>query len=95
MTLINEPKIGNWYESNDSQSFKVVNIDHKEKTIEIQFLDGSHDDIDFEVWNSWEAESIVPPEDWEGLCKDDRGNVDNRHEDADEAFGDYTEIKEY
>ncbi len=94
MTLMHEPKIGNWYESTDSLSFKVVDIDHKEKTIEIQFLDGSHDDIDFDVWNSWEAESIVPPQDWEGLCDDDRGARDNE-EDVDDTIGDYTEIKEY
>lgn len=94
MTLKHEPKIGNWYESTDSLSFKVVDIDHKEKTIEIQSLDGSHDDIDFDVWNSWEAESIVPPQDWEGLCDEDRGERDDQ-EDVDDTIGDYTEIKEY
>ena len=84
MSNKHEPKVGNWYETADSQSLKVVSVDEEAETIEIQYLDGAHEEIDFNVWNVWEVESIVPPKDWEGLCDDD-------HEDLDDPDNEYVD----
>ena len=65
------PKVGNWYESADSQSFRVVGVDEASATIEIQYLDGSLEDIDFDAWSGMNVEAIIPPKDWEGLCDED------------------------
>jgi len=66
-----DPKVGNWYETADSQSFRVVGVDEDSAIIEVQYLDGSLEDIDFDAWFEMEVETIVPPKDWQGLCDDD------------------------
>ena len=71
MTLNPKPIAGNWYETTESLSFKVINIDLDGAAIEIQFLDGAHEIIGFDVWNTWEVEPIIPPSDWEVLCDED------------------------
>lgn len=70
MSLIHDLKIGKWYENADSQSFKVIGVDEKNQTIEIQYLDGALDYIDFDAWHTMEVDPIVPPKDWEGLSDD-------------------------
>jgi len=107
MTLNHKPIAGNWYETTESLSFKVINIDHDGEAIEIQFLDGAHEIVGFDVWNTWEVEPIIPPSDWEGLCDEALGGVpdNNAMDDApvnDESWGEHddlmdedAEIKEY
>lgn len=86
MSRQHQPIIGHWYETADSKSLKVINIDDASGTIEIQYLDGAHHEIDFDIWNSWKVDSIVPPKDWEGLCDDDLG--DSLVDDSDDDFAD-------
>jgi len=87
MSIKHEPIVGNWYETADSQSLKVLHVDEDAESIEIQYLDGAHEEIDFGVWNAWEVESIVPPKDWEGLCDDDLDDSHNEFMD-DESVND-------
>ena len=107
MPIKPEPAIGNWYETADSLSFKVIHIDEGSETIEIQYLDGAHEEIDFDAWKTLEVESIVPPKDWEGLCNDDlddylnndymdnRSSNDESWDNEDELVDEDSEIKEY
>jgi hypothetical protein len=105
MSFTHEPVIGHWYETTESLSFKVTNVDHDGESIEIQYLDGAHAIIGFDTWNTWEVESIVPPRDWEGLCDDEESPEndylnDEARNDAswgenDEYVNEDSEIKEY
>ena len=107
MTFNHKPVTGNWYETTESLSFKVISVDYEGGAIEIQFLDGAHEIIGFDVWNTWEVESIVPPSDWEGLCDDDLDDLadttfieddsvnDASWDEHDDLVDEDAEIKEY
>lgn len=43
-----KPEIGEWYKDLQHRQFEVVAID--DDTIEIQYLDGDVEEIDFETW---------------------------------------------
>jgi hypothetical protein len=65
-----QPGIGNWYRQNGDALFEVVALDDDDGTIEIQYFDGTVEEMDIEDWTSqWEdgaLESAEPPEDWSG-----------------------------
>ena len=60
------PRIGDWYQSVGSDDFEIVAIDEEEATLEIQYFDGSVEEIDFDSWYEMEIQPIEPPEDWSG-----------------------------
>lgn len=71
-----EPVAGNWYHYPDkAQKFKVVDVDEESGDIELQYYDGTVDQIDFYIWGSLGAERVEEPEDWTGpmdsIDKDD------------------------
>lgn len=61
-----EPVIGNWYRRPGRPLFEVVAIDDDARTIEIQFFDGTVDEVDEEIWQRVYLESAEPPEDYSG-----------------------------
>jgi hypothetical protein len=65
-----QPGIGDWYRLNGGALFEVVALDDDDGTIEIQYFDGTVEEMDIEDWESqWEdgaLESAEPPEDWSG-----------------------------
>lgn len=76
------PAIGKWYLDNvDGQLFEIVAIDEDDGTIEIQFFDGSIEELEIDLWDEMELTSAAPPEDWSGpfddLEADDKADPDN------------------
>jgi hypothetical protein len=65
-----QPNIGSWYKITGSETFEVVAVDDDDGTIEIQYFDGTVEEMDIEDWDSqWEdgaIEAAEPPEDWTG-----------------------------
>jgi len=65
-----QPGIGDWYRLNGGALFEVVALDDDDGTIEIQYFDGTVEEMDIEDWESqWDdgaLESAEPPEDWTG-----------------------------
>ncbi|HEY2807927.1 MAG TPA: DUF6763 family protein [Steroidobacteraceae bacterium] len=65
-----QPGIGNWYRLDSSSLFEVVAYDDDDGTIEIQYFDGTVEEMDIEDWQAqWEdgaLESAEAPEDWSG-----------------------------
>lgn len=58
-----EPQVGHWYDSsNFPECFMVVDCD-KEDYIEVQYLDGELDKIDYETWDTLNPEEVAEPED--------------------------------
>jgi hypothetical protein len=85
-----KPTIGNWYRLQGSESFEVVAFDEDDGTIELQYFDGTVEEMDLEDWNaakeSGSLEEIEPPEDWTGSVdvdpeEDDVRNAMDRGED--------------
>lgn len=64
------PGIGEWYRRTGGDSFEVVAFDEDDGTIEIQYFDGTVEEMDTEDWDSQWAdralEAAEPPEDWSG-----------------------------
>lgn len=59
------PRVGHWYQDNDSQQlFEVVALDHDEGTVQVQYLDGEIADYDGEAWADLELSKAAEPEDW-------------------------------
>ena len=47
-----KPTIGNWYRIQGSESFEVVAFDEDDGTIELQYFDGTVEEMDLEDWNA-------------------------------------------
>lgn len=60
------PVIGNWYRRVNGALFEVVAVDEQDATVELQYFDGTIDEIDLETWPSLLIERVRAPEDWSG-----------------------------
>jgi hypothetical protein len=66
-----QPGIGDWYRQKEGGAlFEVVAFDDDDGTIEIQYFDGTVEEMDVDdweaQWNDGALESADPPEDWSG-----------------------------
>lgn len=84
-----QPSIGDWYRLRGGELFEVVAIDDEEGTIDIQYFDGTVEEMDREDWDEqWQdgvLEAAEAPEDWTGSVdvesdEDSRGS-DNVNDD--------------
>jgi uncharacterized protein DUF6763 len=78
-----KPTIGNWYRLQGSESFEVVAFDEDDGTIELQYFDGTVEEMDLEDWDaakeSGSLEEIEAPEDWTGSVDVDPEEDDVRN----------------
>jgi hypothetical protein len=62
------PGVGAWYRLNGGPPFEVVALDEDDGTIEVQYADGTLEELDREDWKSWcdehSLEAADPSEDW-------------------------------
>lgn len=90
----NEPIENEWYELADrGQAFWVVSADEDEDIIEIQYEDGSTEELDFEAWEALSPDPIETPTDWAGaydeLGEEDefaQGREESEEEEWEEPF---------
>ena len=97
-----KPSIGNWYRLQGSESFEVVAFDEDDGTIELQYFDGTVEEMDLVDWNAakegGQLEAVEAPEDWTGSVdvdpeEDDSGsatsygNDDDRRQSASKLEG--------
>ncbi len=65
-----QPSVGSWYRLDGSELFEVVAFDAEDGTIEIQYFDGTVEEMDVEDWEAHCDERAIeaadPPEDWSG-----------------------------
>lgn len=85
MTTITDPVIGRWYKDFENNlTFKVVAIDSKDETIDVQYANGDLGEYDNDAWYASTFDYIEDPEDWSApfdeLELDDLGYTDtDRH----------------
>jgi hypothetical protein len=81
-----KPAIGKWYRIQGGESFEVVAFDEDDGTIELQYFDGTVEEMDLDDWNAEKEngalEEIEAPEDWTGSV-----DVDPEEDDARSAAG--------
>lgn len=62
------PGIGDWYRLKGGAPFEIVALDDDDGTIEVQYIDGTLEELDREDWKSWcdehTLEATDPSEDW-------------------------------
>ena len=62
------PGVGAWYRLNGGPPFEVVALDEHDGTIEVQYVDGTLEELDLEDWKSWcdehSLEAADAGEDW-------------------------------
>lgn len=85
-----DPIVDNWYRHRDKgQKFKVVALDEDNGAIELQYFDGSVQEIGRSDWRTLPVELIEPPEDWTGPV-DDVEHDDLGYSETDMEAGDWS-----
>jgi hypothetical protein len=74
------PVIGEWFRRAGGDSFEVVAIDRDDHTIEIQYFDGTVEEIEIEEWREAEIETCEAPEDWTGSLDVEPEDTENEYE---------------
>jgi hypothetical protein len=74
------PVIGEWFRRAGGDSFEVVAIDRDDHTIEIQYFDGTVEEIELEEWREAEIESCEAPEDWTGSLDVEPEDTENEYQ---------------
>jgi hypothetical protein len=74
------PVIGEWFRRPGGDSFEVVAIDRDDKTIEIQYFDGTVEELEIEEWYEAGIETGDAPEDWTGSLDVDPEDTENEYE---------------
>jgi hypothetical protein len=75
-----DPAIGRWYRRTNGQLFEVVAVDDDDETIELQFFDGTIDEVDRETWSKLLVEQVAAPEDWSGSVDMDPEDFSGRQD---------------
>ena len=90
------PSIGEWYRHTGGDSFEVVAFDDDDGTIEIQYFDGTVEEMDTEDWESQWAdralEAAEPPEDWSGSVDVESADEEGRGSSSD-SFGEERDLR--
>jgi hypothetical protein len=60
------PTIGDWFTHPAGDLFEVVAVDEDDATIEIQYFDGTIEELDVDSWGELKCRDAVPPEDYSG-----------------------------
>jgi len=87
MTFEPTPRIGDWYKSTTGDAFEIVAQDDDDDTLELQYYDGTIEELDAESWEYMHPEPIEPPEDWSGSM--DLSREDHQQPDAWQETGDW------
>ena len=81
-----QPGIGDWYRLNGGALFEVVALDDDDGTVEIQYFDGTLEEMDIEDWDAqWEdgaLETAEAPEDWTSSVDVESSDEDGRGTDS-------------
>jgi hypothetical protein len=75
-----QPVVGMWYVRPGSEAFEVVAFDRDDRTIEIQYFDGTVEELDLDEWREEEIRVTEAPEDWTGSVDVDNEDTENEFE---------------
>jgi len=81
-----DPVRGQWYENlEDDDLFQVLSVDEDAELIEIQYVDGDIEEIDYDTWQELDLEPTDEPEGWTGTDEEEEEDEDDwDDEDEDE-----------
>lgn len=71
MTTTTDPVLDRWYKDVENNlTFKIVAIDEKDESIEIQYINGDVGEYDNDTWYNSTLDYIEAPEDWSAAYGD-------------------------
>ena len=76
MSLENPPSVGDWYKDRSGETFEVVAMDEEAGTVEVQYFDGTVEELDLDNWHEIHPVPVEAPEDWSGsldITREDYG----------------------
>jgi len=83
------PAVGTWFRKPNGTLLEVVAVDEEDNTIEVQYFDGTLDEIDFETWSDRMLVEVPAPEDWSGSVDMDPDDyLDSNNEEMPRGFHD-------
>lgn len=82
------PVVGNWYKQENGEIFEIVALDSVDAAVEIQYYDGTIEEIDFDSWAEMELEEVEAPDDWTGSVDVDDEDVTEVRDQPEEGFDD-------
>ena len=79
------PAVGQWYADPQGVTFEVVAVDEEDGSIEVQYFDGTLEELDADAWSEMQFKQVDPPEDWSGSLDMEREDYgvdldEERHE---------------
>jgi hypothetical protein len=81
MTMTNPaPVVGKWYARPGGDSFEIVAFDPDDGTIEIQYFDGTIEELDVDDWREEQIVPAEPPEDWTGSVDVEPEDYENEYD---------------
>lgn len=97
MPMEEEPVVGALYENPDGLSFEILALNEDDGTIEIQYEDGSVEEIDIDSWYELDLRPLKTA-DWKESTADEDDDEEEEKEkkrpvddDEDDDFDDYNE----
>lgn len=60
------PSLGQWFRQPNGTLLRVVAVDEDNGTVEVQFFDGTIDEIELDSWRELFLIEVAAPEDWSG-----------------------------
>jgi hypothetical protein len=89
MAREHNPVKGQWYENlEDEDTFQVLSIDEDSELIEVQYVDGDIEEIDYETWQELDLELADEPEGWTGSEEEEEEEDDDWDDDDDDEEDD-------
>lgn len=82
------PEVGQWYRNDKGDLFEVVAFDSGDPVVEIQYFDGTLEELEIDSWYAQMLQTEAEPEDWSGpfddLVSDDFGDTETVRQRSDE-----------
>lgn len=101
MPMEEEPVVGALYENPDGLSFEILALNEDDGTIEIQYEDGSVEEIDIDSWYELDLRPLKTA-DWKESTADEEDDEEEEKvkkrpvdDDEDDDFDDYNEDDDY
>lgn len=91
-----DPIRGQWYENlEDDDLFQVLSVDEDAELIEIQYVDGDIEEIDYDTWQELDLEPTDEPEGWAGSDDDLEEDEEDDEDDDEDDDDDWDEDDRY
>lgn len=83
MPMYEEPVVGTIYEDEDGKTFEVIAFDENIGTVEVEFADGTKNEIDLDDWYGMDLEE-VESEDEDDSEDDEEEATEDEDDDLDD-----------